>query len=1025
VRADSPPLWPGSSSRIVVEAVSESTPPSTRSSQINVTPPCEEKKNIAGPEIQSRNELSELVPEPGEKNKRLESQLRGENRLNQLIEEYKRNVRMLDVSRAFLLEPADKPSIQQQVIFHTQLTLQSIMLAPSSHRLSVEEPRRALTPTPEEVEDMPRVDIELRLGIAKEQIQNLRESNERLEKSLRTAKEREDRLRSHLHKLNETKSRTEKRLQESSNEKDVLQNEVNSLSTLSSRLANELHDHHVKLSAYDTERRELVSKIHSLRDEKHDLHLKFGDAQEDLTQFYKLDEERQTQLGQMMQQAASVESHLQDALTRNNSISTEYQQHKDDVDSLQQAQTSYQKQLSVAQFKLTLANTAQEEHRSQIDILRERETHLYKEIDELKEENSSLGKDLTSSREQLEQMNKSIQDMAVQLEISKAETSNLLKEAEEAQQKRQALEQNLRQTREESQKASKQVKSLGSKLRVVSKENAKLHVQLDLSRTNLKATNEEKTRLEGIVESQDSKLMSAEQMITELDKEMKAMATDSKHRLEQKDQSQRMFEVAKDRAERKVVAYEKEIGRLADANSSLQGVLDALSQGLHLPIPIEEDEHDSSHHNGDHPHEHELGSLKVLLADELGKLQETKYMLDNVVLGLLEARIHSNERGHLKQDSGIDVRNSPTPSRQSIRNSDMDMQARRSHLSATRSDSQAGHTNTPPDGSPSYGMFKSANSSNPERTSSWSSSDSTFSAFKVGRASTASPVSVTTTWTASVTGPEDADVNQTVDISADPQEMERREYPRLRKTPTPELRKIATSRNSFESTKLRYRSNPNLRDRRGVNITPLRLDSTVTNSSPPTAVPHLKLVDSEAESMQERRSLDSSLYRRSLDSSRPSSPTEPEIITQMPRRLSQLGMGRSKLRKLDSSMALSSSRPGSITPSHGGIRKHKSIYEIGEFLEGNSLDLPDNDELIVPRSPGLPSARPSMEKGGLRSPSLFGRFPRDGRSPDLKPGSSSMLRTSSEEAGDSRRMAGTRRTWVSSVVDRLKVSTKK
>jgi hypothetical protein len=164
--------------------------------------------------------------------------------------------------------------------------------------------------------------------------------------------------------------------------------------------------------------------------------------------------------------------------------------------------------------------------------------------------------------------------------------------------------------------------------------------------------------------------------------------------------------------------------------------------------------------------------------------------------------------------------------------------------------------------------------------------------------------------------------------------------------------------------------------------------------------PELRSDDAtETESILSRRSLDSNLVRSSIDVTSPV-----EQRGGMPRRLSQLGMGRARLRKLNSSIDLG--RP----PPAINIR---STYQIAESPDSASIvDSEPADDKIVRR---YVNVRPSMESTPLKSPSLFGVFPRLSSSSD---------RRDKEDETHSGRNSGSKKNWMSNVVGKIKGSKK-
>jgi hypothetical protein len=976
--------------------------------------------------LPENNPLHRPGPPNEIKRSQTETPLRGaENRLFELIEEYKRNVQMLDVSRAFLLEQqTDGSSLAKEAITPNVpppmapsiMSEDTIVQSPSS---STEDMRRTPTSMSEDDEDLSSK-LEAQLKLAKEQIEILRRTNDRLEGDFRTAKGREDRLRGHLHRVNETKSRSEKSLIETTNQKEMLQNEVKALSTLSSRLATELHEHQLKLTAFAVERDELNTKSDSLKAERHQLNMELDGARQEMNQFHKLDSDRQSQLGQIMQQAASVESHLKAALDRIDTISREYADSKVELESVRETQGSYEKQLSVIQFRLMLATSAREEHRAQVDILNEREIKLRIEINELKEQNNLLAEEAASCRNQLEILNKSLQSMEAQLERSKNQTLSYRKLSEETLQKRLHLEDSLLLSQKENHVANKRMHLLGDKLDALSEEKAKLRAQLRQSKSALDAAYEENSRLEDVVEKQESELLSAQDFISQMDKQMASIAEDSRQSQAKQEESQKALDVVRRQSEKKAATYDNEIDRLVDANFSLQNVLNALSLGLKSSSPGCQSTETPI--DMQHIPERELGALKSLLAEELSKLQDTKSMLDSIISSLLSAKAQVVETksqastpptiptgiptteprvyvkadpGHVKTDSGIDIQSQASSSTSDV--------FRRGVISSSRSSIRDDLTATPPNQSPSTSMFRSHNTlKKPRRMSSWSSSESGFSTFRASRDASPSPISVTTTWTASISDAENVDIKPSVSVQiyAEPP-LSRSSSQRLisspSQSPAPETRKRISSQSAFETSRQRYRSSPNLR---GDSVSD---DSVTLNGSAPVPFPELRTDDAtETESILSRRSLDSNLVRPSIDATSPV-----EQRGGMPRRLSQLGMGRARLRKLNSSIDLGRPPPAiNIRPT----------YQIaGSPDSANIVGFEPADDKIVRRYVNVPAVRPSMESPSLKSPSLFGVFPRLSSSSD---------RRDKEDETHSGRNSGSKKNWMSNVVGKIKGSKK-
>lgn len=901
------------------------------------------------------------------KRKRPEASSRTESRLQELIDEYKKTIQALDVSSEALVDNPGRLVTEDRGLTGTQLTENHRMLTGSALLPHINIfSNRALSPTLELPERMP-IDVETQLDLAKDQIRTLRDTNERLEKSLRIARDREDKLRSHLHKLNETKSRTELRLQRSTDERDNLQNEVDSLATLSSRLASDLQEHQLKLVNFESERNTLNTKIEALQTERMDLNQQLQDAQEEVLQFYKLNDERQEHIDQIMQQAVSVESDLKAAFERIDTIATEYASQKDGTDSLNQAKTAYQRQLSAAQFKLTLAITAEASHKSQVDILKEREASLQKQIDGLKDENLALSREAVSTKFEMEKTDKTLQELVIELEASKRQTVILRKQADAARRRSVDLENQLQQYHSETHQAYEEMQELDYRLSEISEENTRLQTQLRASQHSLDTAIEENIRLGDVVEKQEIDLKSVEHAMAKLDNDIK----DVVYKVERPEVQTPESSSEKELVAKKVDMFETEVDRLADANNLLQGVLNALSSGLRNGMHSEAYLKLKDQVSPPEPEttETELDDLKFLLADELVKLQETKTMLDNIVSKLLQTR--SNEqRPPSKQDSAIDVDGPMTPSPDA--QTDFSESGRPSRESIKRSmrSLRRGDSVTSTERSPSL-SYRGGSAGLFKRRPSWSSSDSSFSARRLHHDNSPSPISVTTTWTTSVTTPEDTDTKPRVEVRifADhPPNPERRPSNRLRKYSGSDGRPSSSRDGSFESSKLRYRSSPNLRrdDSSEVRGSLDYFDSTtVSRSGSVTASP------SRTNSLNEHCSInDGSVVRGSIDSARSTAQSHHEV--QLPRRVSQLGIKKAKLRKLNSSMDLhkNNTSPNGLLAYHPNVSVPviRTSFIVANGSE-NGSSMEQHMAAGLP-SPGFRSLRLSMERGGggLRSP---------------------------------------------------------
>jgi hypothetical protein len=385
-------------------------------------------------------------------------------------------------------------------------------------------------------------------------------------------------------------------------------------------------------------------------------------------------------------------------------------------------------------------------------------------------------------------------------------------------------------------------------------------------------------------------------------------------------------------------------------------------------------------------------------------------MLDSIVSSLLTAKAQASENksiartftstptkktksyvkadpGHVKTDSGIDV--------QSQASSSISEGFRRGVINSSRSSLRDDLTATPPNQSPSVSMFRNHNTlKKPRRMSSWSSSESAFSTFRASRDASPSPISITTTWTASISEADNNDMKPSVEIYAEPP-LSRSSSQRLitspSQSPTPEARKRSSTQNTLKISRRRYRSNPNLQSEE------ITDGATALEESPSVPFPELRIGDTtDTESILSRRSLDSNLIRSSFDAS---SPVE-QRGGQIPRRLSQLGMGRAKLRKLNSSVDLG--RPPAINV--------RATYQVAESPESGSIVESEADERKERRYVILP-VRPSMETSSLKSPSLFGAFPRLSSSSD---------RRDKEDDTHSGRNSGSKKSWMSNVVGKIK-----
>ncbi len=105
---------------------------------------------------------------------------------------------------------------------------------------------------------------------------SVRQANERLERTLREARQREERLREHLGRLHVSTHRTERRLKEAVDGKENLENEVRALATLNGRLADELQKHQAGVAALEAEKAALEGQIEGLQLERFRLHRRLG-----------------------------------------------------------------------------------------------------------------------------------------------------------------------------------------------------------------------------------------------------------------------------------------------------------------------------------------------------------------------------------------------------------------------------------------------------------------------------------------------------------------------------------------------------------------------------------------------------------------------------------------------------------------------------------------------------------------------------------------------------------------------------
>lgn len=736
-----------------------------------------------------------------------------DNRIIKTIPEYLGNVQLLDNSRIFLTSELESNKAGQDDIAESQPPLHDALYTERGRDKAVDSTSEVTKPIMAHLEQAD-AGTEAELEEIKKRAEDLQLANKCLQKDMQAARERELRLRIRLQKIQDSKDVAERNLRESVDGKENLENEVMALSTLNGRLAMNLQEQNTNLSALENLNRSNEARIRELQDQRQRSDQQTQEPHHEISKLYELDADRRTQLKTIMQQAASVEGHIETALQRMTNISEEYLRHKDAEKSLMVEQEEAKKQLEIAQSKLTLASNAEEANQLHLDASKEREVMLVKEGRKLRKENSALAEQLSCACDELIEMRKVANNFGSELEVSKTQSIELRRIVEDGRRHNHRLEEELIRTQKEKREVGKKLTFLGSSLYASSSANSKLLSRLARFESDLGAALNENDRLEGLVEETRGDLNAANESFAARDEKHTALVAESVAVIKQQERSLEELEELKRTTEERLSGFRYDIERLANANSSLQNVLDTLGQGVeHVKQQRGDGQEARRSFRRERLSRIGFGPTIDILEGDLSRVQDIKALLDGIVVGLLtEPRSDDDEKARSKQDPVLDIASplisTAVPSREVSLNKTPSYKIPADYSRQTAQEN--GHSVSQGSSSAENSTHQSA-ATHIRGSASWSSSESTLLGKKrpwKGIVSMSNvqrlpaPESPTSQFNRSKADNGLA-VGELGNILRENRGSHVKHGPR-------ESNRLASARNSIEATRLRCRSSPNL-----------------------------------------------------------------------------------------------------------------------------------------------------------------------------------------------------------------------
>lgn len=406
------------------------------------------------------------------------------------------------------------------------------------------------------------------MKFAREHINNLRRKKNRLEENVKSAREREERLKTQLYTLHKSKTRIEQRLLETIEGKDNLENEVKSLTKVNGKLAQQLASHHSMLNTVEDNKDDLARQIESLQDERQCLHAQLADSHQTILSLQSLNTDRHNQLQLKMRQAAALDNRLLAALDRYDALSLEHAQEVNNALDLEHAHDDAQDRLLRTARMMQAIEESAESHRKQIELLEGREQRLAVELEKTVARNNELESNLNATTANLASVRKSMKSMTDHIRCTEDNLIALQQDAEEKSEQTRVLKHELAQSHLHNSQVLDQLAILQRKLDNASKQNESLAFQLN-------SVNEEKKKLEDNLDGANGNLKHAEESLTTLSNEFGAFVEATEEQLREAEQEKTSLQEARQLAESRLLAFETETCQLAEVNLSLQHVVNS------------------------------------------------------------------------------------------------------------------------------------------------------------------------------------------------------------------------------------------------------------------------------------------------------------------------------------------------------------------------------------------------------------------------------------------------------------------
>ena len=456
---------------------------------------------------------------------------------------------------------------------------------------------------------------------AEQQLSSLRRANLRLESSLRATREREELLRANLVRLGESKTRSEGRLARATEAKDNLDNKIQALSTLNSRLATQLHDSHARLAGLEGGRRAQEREVARLRVERGELSARLDRRRSRDSSSRVLDSDRGAKIEAVARQAEQVHAHLRAALDKVAALCSNRSPAGRDCDSPTTA--SLQKELGDIRFQLNLATTEQEQHRTQVETLKSKSPSTPKpqgDLNAIQEEDDLPPSPTDSIPDEAEKSRK-------QREFTRAKA--VLARRHSA-----TVRESLAKSQRELHRAVKRLKGLTAKLAAATEQNARQQARLARAESSLDVALHETARLAALLDRTNAGLRATEASVEEMGIEFRTFVQDSEEKARAQDVAREGLEAAKVRAESLLAAHQEDLSRAARVGTVLQRLFGGLEAGL----------------NG--------SGVRPSLQDDMYSMHAALTALNDVV-----GQHKPDDAGHAThrsmRDSAIDVESSP------------------------------------------------------------------------------------------------------------------------------------------------------------------------------------------------------------------------------------------------------------------------------------------------------------------------------------------------------------------------------